>query len=84
MAVSPMCCGFFKADGSASARWRWGSHAALSKSRPIRQERKQFGKPIAEFEAIQWMLADMATEIDAARLVGLSRRATEGYGACRS
>jgi butyryl-CoA dehydrogenase len=31
--------------------------------------RKQFGKPIAEFEAIQWMLADMATEIDAARLL---------------
>ena len=32
-------------------------------------ERKQFGKPIAGFEAIQWMLADMATEIDAARLL---------------
>ncbi len=32
-------------------------------------ERKQFGKFIAEFEAIQWMLADMATEIDAARLL---------------
>jgi len=31
--------------------------------------RKQFGKPIAEFEAVQWMLADMATEIDAARLL---------------
>jgi alkylation response protein AidB-like acyl-CoA dehydrogenase len=31
--------------------------------------RKQVGKPIAEFEAIQWMLADMATEIEAARLL---------------
>ncbi len=32
-------------------------------------QRNQFGKAIAEFEAIQWMLADMATEIDAARLL---------------
>jgi butyryl-CoA dehydrogenase len=31
--------------------------------------RRQFGRPIAEFQAIQWMLADMATEIDAARLL---------------
>ncbi|MBI2677934.1 MAG: acyl-CoA dehydrogenase family protein [Candidatus Koribacter versatilis] len=33
------------------------------------QQRKQFGKAIAEFQAIQWKLADMATEIDAARLL---------------
>ena len=33
------------------------------------QQRKQFGQPIANFQAIQWMLADMATEIDAARLL---------------
>jgi hypothetical protein len=33
------------------------------------KERKQFGKPIAEFEAIQFKLADMATEIEAARLL---------------
>jgi alkylation response protein AidB-like acyl-CoA dehydrogenase len=32
-------------------------------------QREQFGKFIAEFEAIQWMLADMATEIEAARLL---------------
>jgi len=30
------------------------------------KERKQFGKAIGEFQAIQWKLADMATEIDAA------------------
>lgn len=33
------------------------------------QERLAFGHPIAEFQAIQFMLADMATEIDAARLL---------------
>ncbi|HKY29963.1 MAG TPA: acyl-CoA dehydrogenase [Pyrinomonadaceae bacterium] len=33
------------------------------------QERQQFGKPIAEFQAIQFKLADMATQIDAARLL---------------
>jgi hypothetical protein len=32
-------------------------------------QRRQFGKPISEFQAIQWKLADMATEIDAARLL---------------
>ena len=35
----------------------------------IRQERKSFGKPIANYQAIQWKLADMAVEIDAARLL---------------
>jgi alkylation response protein AidB-like acyl-CoA dehydrogenase len=35
------------------------------------RQRRQFGKPIAEFQAIQWKLADMATEIDAARLLTL-------------
>ena len=33
------------------------------------KERQQFGKPIAEFQAIQFKLADMATKIDAARLL---------------
>jgi butyryl-CoA dehydrogenase len=33
------------------------------------KQRVQFGKPICEFQAIQWMLADMATRIDAARLL---------------
>ena len=33
------------------------------------RQRKQFGRPISEFQAIQWKLADMATEIDAARLL---------------
>ena len=33
------------------------------------QERQQFGKPIAEFQAVQFLLAEMATEIEAARLL---------------
>jgi alkylation response protein AidB-like acyl-CoA dehydrogenase len=33
------------------------------------QQREQFGQPIAQFQAIQWKLADMATELDAARLL---------------
>lgn len=39
--------------------------AALRYSR----QRRQFGKPIADFQAIQWKLADMATELEAARLL---------------
>jgi hypothetical protein len=33
------------------------------------KQRRQFGRPISEFQAIQWKLADMATEIEAARLL---------------
>jgi alkylation response protein AidB-like acyl-CoA dehydrogenase len=35
------------------------------------QQRQQFGQPIANFQAVQWKLADMATELDAARLLVL-------------
>jgi butyryl-CoA dehydrogenase len=45
------------------------AQGALEESTKYAGMRKQFGKPIAEFEAVQWMLADMATEIDAARLL---------------
>jgi len=44
------------------------------------KERRQFGKPIAEFEAIQFFLADMATEIDAARLLTLRAAAAKDAG----
>jgi butyryl-CoA dehydrogenase len=43
--------------------------ACLAQSIAKARDRKQFGRPIAEFEAIQWMVADMSTEIDAARLL---------------
>ena len=45
------------------------AQACLDQSVAHAKARRQFGRPIAEFEAIQWMLADMATEIEAARLL---------------
>ncbi|MGB9030735.1 MAG: acyl-CoA dehydrogenase [Acidobacteriaceae bacterium] len=44
---------------------------ALDASVHYVKQRKQFGKAIAEFQGIQWKLADMATELDAARLLTL-------------
>jgi butyryl-CoA dehydrogenase len=43
--------------------------AALDEATRYAKERVQFGQPIAKFQAIQWMIADMATELDAARLM---------------
>ncbi len=43
--------------------------AALAEGRNYALERKQFGKPIATFQGLQWMLADTATELDAAQLL---------------
>jgi butyryl-CoA dehydrogenase len=45
------------------------AQGAFEKSVAYAQEREQFGQPIAKFQAIQWMIADMATEIEAARLL---------------
>ncbi len=45
------------------------AQGAFDKSLAYAKERQQFGQPIANFQAIQWMLADMATQIDAARLL---------------
>jgi alkylation response protein AidB-like acyl-CoA dehydrogenase len=45
------------------------AQAALDQATRYAKERKQFGQPIANFQALQWMIADMATEIDAARLL---------------
>ena len=43
-------------------------------------ERQQFGKPIREFQAIQFKLADMATQIDAARLLTLRAASMKDAG----
>jgi len=45
------------------AEGAWGHAAKYAK------ERRQFGKPIAEFQAVQFALAEMATEIEAAKLM---------------
>ena len=45
------------------------AQAAYDVAREYALERRQFGKRIGEFQAIQWKLADMATELDAARLL---------------
>jgi alkylation response protein AidB-like acyl-CoA dehydrogenase len=45
------------------------AQAAYDVAREYAREREQFGRPIADFQAIQWKLADMTTEIDAARLL---------------
>jgi len=45
------------------------AQGALDASIAYAKERVQFGRPIATLQAIQWMIADMATEIDAARLL---------------
>jgi len=45
--------------------------AALDEAIAYAKERKQFGQPIANYQAVQWMLADMATELAAARMLTL-------------
>ncbi len=45
------------------------ARGALDAATKYVKERRQFGKAIAEFQGIQWKLADMATELDAARLL---------------
>jgi len=45
------------------------AQGAFERALDYAKERQQFGQPISNFQAIQWMLADMATQIDAARLL---------------
>ncbi|HZT49351.1 MAG TPA: acyl-CoA dehydrogenase family protein [Hyphomicrobiaceae bacterium] len=52
--------------GACSLGAAW---AALDKARQYATERKAFGRPIADFQALQFKLADMATELEAARLM---------------
>jgi butyryl-CoA dehydrogenase len=56
------------------------AQAALDEATRYAKERVQFGQPIAKFQAIRWMLADMATEIDAARLMIYRAAATADAG----
>jgi alkylation response protein AidB-like acyl-CoA dehydrogenase len=54
---------------------------ALEEALQYAQQREQFGQPIAQFQAIQWKLADMATELDAARLLILRAAWLKDQGA---
>jgi alkylation response protein AidB-like acyl-CoA dehydrogenase len=47
------------------------ARAALEAATEYSKTRIQFGQPISKLQAIQWMIADMATELDAARLLTL-------------
>ena len=45
------------------------AQGAFERALAYSKERQQFGQPICNFQGVQWMLADMATEIEAARLM---------------
>ena len=51
--------------------------AALDEALAYAKQREQFGQPIANYQAIQWMLADMATELEAARMLTLKAAAAK-------
>jgi butyryl-CoA dehydrogenase len=51
--------------------------AALEEAIGYAKQREQFGQPIATYQAIQWMLADMATELAAARMLTLKAAAAK-------
>src|SRR5690606_4313075 len=57
------------------------AQAGLEAAVAYAKERKQFGQPIADFQGLQWMLADMAKDITAARL--LVRNAAEALDSGR-
>src|SRR5205823_9327111 len=46
-----------------------GARACLEAARSYMRERRQFGQKLADFQALQFRLADMATELEASRLM---------------
>jgi alkylation response protein AidB-like acyl-CoA dehydrogenase len=56
------------------------AQGAYDVARAYAQEREQFGRRIGDFQAIQWKLADMATELDAARLLTYRAAWLKGEG----
>lgn len=74
--IGEECKGFHQAltilDGgriSIAANALGIAQGAFDASLKYSKERQQFGKPISEFQAIQWKLSEMATQIEAARLL---------------
>jgi butyryl-CoA dehydrogenase len=62
--VAAMCVGIAQAALDAACRWS--------------RQRRVGGEPIATFQGLQWMLADMATELQASRLLALNAAAKRG------
>lgn len=56
------------------------AQASLDAALSYARERKQFGSPIAKFQGIRWMIADMAVQIEAARLLTLNAAALKDKG----
>ena len=56
------------------------AQACLEASIHYARERVQFGRAIAQFQAIRWMIADMATQIEAARLLTFNAAAMKDRG----
>jgi alkylation response protein AidB-like acyl-CoA dehydrogenase len=65
-----------------------GARACLDHARNYMVERKQFGRPLADFQALQFKLADMATDLEASRLMlhraawALDRKAPDATMLC--
>jgi alkylation response protein AidB-like acyl-CoA dehydrogenase len=64
--IAATCIGIAEAAFAAACAWA--------------KERQVGGEPIAEFQGVQWMLADMATQLEAARLLGLRAAARRREG----
>jgi len=56
------------------------AQASLDAALSYARERKQFGSPITKFQGIRWMIADMAVQIEAARLLSLDAAALKDKG----
>src|SRR4029079_9719670 len=56
------------------------ARCAFEASKKFATEREQFGAPIAKLQAIQWFIADMATRLQAARLLTCSAAKTKDAG----
>ncbi len=56
-------------------------HSALDEALAHAKARRTFGRPIAKYQAVQWFLADMATDLEAARMLTLKAAAAMDTGA---
>ena len=56
------------------------AQACIDESIEYAKQRQQFGRPISKFQAIQWMIADMATKVEASRLLVYNAAFTKDKG----